>query len=73
VKTDTAVVMSFYEHDAPGALRINLKWGGEHEVSDFSLDWFGEVLDYETESERTGWVTVKPRGAFNIGDAIPLL
>jgi len=69
----TAVVMSFYAHDAPGVVRINLKWQGEHQISDFKLDSFGEVLDFETETEHTGWVTIKPRGNVDIGHEIPLL
>ena len=73
MKADRAVVMSFYEHHAPGTLRVNLRWQGDHEVSDFKLDSFGEVLDYETETEHTGWVTVRPRGEVHLGDEAPLL
>jgi hypothetical protein len=73
MKADRAVVMSFYEHDAPGTLRVNLRWQGSHEVSDFKLDSFGEVVDYATETENSGWVTVKPRGEVHVGEEIPLL
>ena len=73
MKADRAVVMSFYEHHGPDTLRINLRWQGNHEVSDFKLDSFGEVLDYETETEHTGWVTVKHRGEVHLGGEVQLL
>ena len=73
MKADRAVVMSFYEHDAPGTLRVNLKRQGNHDASDFKPDSFGEVLDYETETERTGWVIVRPRGKMHLGAEVPLL
>ena len=73
MKAERAVVMSFYEHHAPGTRRINLRWQGNHEVSDFKLDSFGQVLDYETETEHSGWVTVRPRGEMHLGAEAPLL
>ena len=67
VKVDRAVVMSFYPHGGtPGAVRINLKWQGNHQVSDFKLDALGEVLDYQTETERTGWVTLHLHGDLHV-------
>ena len=71
MKTDTAVIMSFHEHEIPGTWRINLKWQGNHEISDFKLDLLGEVLGCETETEDTGWAIVKPRGGVYIGETIP--
>jgi hypothetical protein len=58
--------MSFYPHAAPGAVRINLKWQGNHQVSDFKLDALGEVLDYQTETEHTGWVTLHLHGDLHV-------
>ena len=73
MKTDTAVVMSLYKNEVPaGSLRINLKWADKHEITDFKLDRFGELVSCETETENTGWVVVKPRGNVNVGDTIPL-
>ena len=73
MKTDTALVMSFYEYEVPGTWQINLKWQGNHEISDFKLDRFGEVVSSAIETEHTGWVIVKPRRRLNVGDTIPLL
>ena len=71
---DTAVVMSLYKSEFPaGSLRINLKWSEKHEITDFKLDRFGEIVSCETESDQTGWVIVKPRGNVNAGDTIPML
>jgi hypothetical protein len=72
MKSDRAAVMSFYEHDTPGILRVNLKWQGNHQIGDFKLESLGEVLDYGAEAEDTGWVTVRPRGPVRLGDEIPL-
>jgi hypothetical protein len=66
--------MSFYQNEVPaGSLRINLRWEGNHEITDFELDQFGDFVSCETETEHTGWVIVKPRGAVYFGDTIPLL
>ena len=74
MKTDTAVVMSFYKNEVPAvSLRINLKWSERHETTDFKLDRFGEIVSCETETDQTGWVIVKPRGNVSVSDTIPLL
>ena len=74
MKTDTAVVMSLYKNEVPaGSLRVNLKWPERHEITDFKLDRFGEIVSCETESDQTGWVVVKPRGNVSVGDTIPLI
>lgn len=70
MKADRALVMSFYKHHAPGTLRVNLRWQGNHEVCGFKVDSFGEVLDYETETEHSGWVTVRPRGEVHLGGEV---
>ena len=74
MKTDTAVVMSLYKNEVPaGSVRINLKWSERHEITDFKLDRFGEIVSCETKSDQTGWVIVKPRGNVYVGDTIPML
>jgi hypothetical protein len=75
MKADRAVVMSFYQHETSGTIRINLKWEGNHQVDDFRFDWLGEVLDYGTETEHTGWVTVTGvhLTGLHIGEEFPLL
>ena len=58
MKKDTAIVMSCHEHDVPGTWRINLKWQGNHEISDFDLERLGAVQRSEAETEHTGYVIV---------------
>jgi hypothetical protein len=45
-------------NDFNGA-RINLRWKGNHDISDFDLDLLGEVVNCEAETETTGWVIVR--------------
>ena len=71
-KETAALVMSCHEHDVPGTWRINLKWQGKHEISDFDLDRIGTVLGFETETEHSGYVIVKSSTNPNIGDSIHL-
>lgn len=74
MEKDTAVVMSFYQNDNPaGSLRINLKWNGKHDISDFKLDRFGDFVGCENETDNTGWVVVKAPRILNVGDTVPLL
>jgi len=72
MKKDTTLVMSCHEHDVPGTWWINLKWQGNHEISDFDLDRLGAVLRSEAETDHTGCVIVKSHANQNIGDTIPL-
>ena len=65
-KADKAVVMSYYPHGSAGAVRLNLKWGGLHQVNDFNFDSAGEVQDCQTETEHTGWVILQPHGTFSV-------
>ena len=63
-KADQAVVMSYYPHGSAGAIRLNLRWRGPHQVNDFNFDSAGEVQDCQTETEHTGWVILHPHGTF---------
>ena len=65
-KADKAVVMSYYPHGSAGAIRLNLRWRGLHQVNDFNFDSVGEVRDCQTETEHTGWVILQPHGAFSV-------
>lgn len=73
MQKDTAIVMSFYQNEDPPGVRVNLKWNGKHDISDFQLDRFGDFIGCENETDNTGWVLVKARGNLNIGDTVPLL
>jgi hypothetical protein len=65
-KADKAVVMSYYPHGSAGAIQLNLRWRGLHQVNDFNFDSAGEVQDCQTETEQTGWVILQPHGTFSV-------
>ena len=54
--SDLAFVVSVHYESLEGATRINLKWEGHHEISEFDFDHLGEVTRSGTETENTGWV-----------------
>jgi hypothetical protein len=47
--TDSAFVVSVHYDSPEGAVRINLKWKGRHEISDFDFDHLGDVIGCGTE------------------------
>ena len=50
--------MSLYKNEVPaGSLRPD-----KHEITDFKLDRFGELVSCETETENTGWVVGQTSG-----------
>jgi hypothetical protein len=57
---DEALLMSFYPHESAGAIRLNLRWRGVHQVNEFTFDSAGEVEECQTETEHTGWVILQP-------------
>jgi hypothetical protein len=65
-KADKAVVMSYYPQGSAGAIRLNLRWRGLHQVNDFNFDSAGEVQDCQTETEHTGWVILRPHGTLSV-------
>ena len=54
--SDSAFVVSVHYESLEGATRINLKWKGHHEISDFDFDHLGEVIGCSRETENAGWV-----------------
>ena len=70
--TDTAFVVSVHYDDPNAPARINLKWQGNHEISDFNLDSLGTVLDCEAETENTGWATVSSSHILDNSSMAPL-
>ena len=54
-----AFVVSIHYGNTNEVARINVKWKGNHEISDFNFDRCGEVLSSESETENTGWVVVR--------------
>jgi hypothetical protein len=61
---DAAFVVSVHDYVSNG-VRINLRWKGSHDISDFNLDLLGEVVKCEAETENTGWVIVRSSHPLN--------
>ena len=74
VKTeDEAGVISIRDDPNEHTARINLRWEGNHRISDFNLDKLGRILDSEDETEHTGWVVAERPVNASVGTTIPLL
>lgn len=57
--TDSAFVVSVHYDGPGGAARINVKWKGRHEISDFDFDHLGDVIGCGTETENAGWAIIQ--------------
>jgi hypothetical protein len=57
--SDSAFIVSVHYESLENATRINVKWKGHHEISDFDFDHLGEVIGCGTETENAGWVIVQ--------------
>jgi hypothetical protein len=68
--TETRTLLS--ENIQERAVRINLKWTGEHDLADFNLERLGRLVDCEKETDHTGWALIEPRSNVNPGDTVPL-
>jgi len=64
--------MSVHEDVSPEVWRINLKWKGNHEISDFDLARLGKVLHAEAETENAGWVVIEHPRFVKPGDEVRL-
>jgi hypothetical protein len=74
MKTEVeAAVVSIHENTNEGTARVNLRWEGKHQISDFALDKLGNVLNSEGEAEHSGWAIVQLPVKATVGKAIPLL
>jgi hypothetical protein len=69
---DAAFVVSVHEEVSPRALRINLRWRGNHEIFEFELTRLSKVVNCATETADTGWVLIEHPRLVNPGEAIPL-
>jgi hypothetical protein len=70
---DEAAVISIRENTNEGTARINLRWEGKHQISDFALNKLGSVLNSEGETEHSGWAIVELPVKATVGKTIPLL
>ncbi len=68
-----AAVVSIHENTDKGTARVNLRWEGKHQISDFDLNKLGTVLNSEGEAEHSGWAIVQLPVKATVGKAIPLL
>ena len=75
VKTKVeAAVVSIRENPGEGTARVNLRWEGRYQISDFELDKLGRVLNSEDETDQhSGWARVEVPVALVVGRTIPLL
>ena len=67
-----AAVMSIHENSDEGTARVNLRWEGNHQISDFDVDKLGKVLNSEGETEHSGWALVERPVKVTVGKAVPL-
>ena len=75
MKTEVeAAVVSIRENPGDGTARVNLRWEGNYQISDFELDKLGRVLNSEDETDQhSGWAIVESPVKATIGKTIPLL
>ena len=73
MKTEVqAAVLSIHENSDEGTATVNLRWDGNHQISDFDLDRLGKVLNSEVETDHSGWALVERPVKLTVGKAIPL-
>jgi len=72
VHTDTETRTLLNENIQDRAIRINLKWVGDHDLADFNLERLGRLVNCEKETEHTGWALIEPRRNVKPGDTVPL-
>ena len=75
MKTEVeAAVVSIRENPDDHTARVNLRWEGKHQISDFALDKLGTVLNSEGETDQqSGWAIVELPSKAEVGKTIPLL
>ena len=67
-----AAVMSIHENSDEGTAKVNLRWEGNYQISDFDVDKLGKVLNSEDETEHSGWALVERPVKVTVGKTIPL-
>ena len=73
MKTEVqAAVLSIHENSDEGTATVNLRWDGNHQISDFDLDRLGKVLNSEVETDHSGWALVERPVKATVGKTIPL-
>ena len=73
MKTEVqAAVLSIHENSDEGTATVNLRWDGNHQISDFDLDRLGKVLNSEVETDHSGWALVERPVKVTVGKTIPV-
>jgi hypothetical protein len=73
VKTEVeAAVVSIHDNPDGRTARVNLRWEGNHQISEFYLDKLGGALNSENETEHSGWALVERPVKVTVGKTIPL-
>ena len=73
MKTEVqAAVLSIHEDSDEGTATVNLRWDGNHQISDFDLDRLGKVLNSEVETDHSGWALVERPVKVTVGKTIPV-
>jgi hypothetical protein len=75
VKTEIeAAVVSIRENTKNRTARVNLRWEGKHEITDFALEKLGTILNSEDETgQNSGCTIVELPARASVGMTIPLL
>ena len=73
IRKPRLAVVSVRENPNEHTARVNLRWEGKYQISDFDLDKLGTVLNSEDETEHSGWAIVESPVKATIGKTIPLL
>ena len=69
-----AAVVSIRENTNDRTARVNLRWEGKHQISDFALEKLGTLLNSEDETgENSGWAIVELLIKATVGKTIPPL
>ena len=69
--TNKARIVSVNADVAANTLRVTLQWQGDHDISDFDLQRFGNVLRVQDETENTGWAIIERPFHARIAHPVP--
>ena len=66
-----ATILSVNADTAPNTFRVDLKWQGNYDISDFDLQRFGKVLRIQDETANTGWAIIERPFRVPVAHSIP--
>ena len=69
--TNKARIVSVNADVAANTLRVTLQWQGDHDISDFDLQRFGNVLRVQDETQNTGWAIIERPFHARIAHPVP--